>query len=334
MRLHLNENTAGCSPAVIEVLQRIGREDVGIYPDYDAAYTAVAGYFGVHRESLLLTNGMDEGILASAGAAFRGRADGVPEAIGVVPAFDEYGMFVTALGGRMVTVPMPDDFTLPADAIASRVTPRTRILFLTSPHNPSGVPVPRQVLVDLARRLTTMLVFVDEAYVDFGGETLLDQALLDEVPNLIVGRTFSKAYGLAGLRCGALVANAATLEPIRRIVPVFSLNTYAAAALPAAVADVAYRDWYVQQTRQSRRLLTGACERLGLRTWPSAANFVLIHIGPQVKSVIEALGRLGIRVRDRSNEPGCGGCLRITAGRVDETTRAIAALEQVLCDAR
>src|ERR1041385_2766304 len=103
MRLHLNENTAGCSPAVLDALRQLGRRDLGVYPDYDAAYRAVAGYYGVDRESLLLTNGMDEGILSAAAAAMRQRDGTIPEGLGVVPAFDEYGMFVTALGGRMVT---------------------------------------------------------------------------------------------------------------------------------------------------------------------------------------------------------------------------------------
>jgi len=112
VRLHLNENTAGCSPAVMRALQALGRQDAGFYPDYDAAREAVAGLFDVTAESVLLTNGLDEGILAAIGAAFRDRHGGVPETVGVAPAFDMYEILTTALGGKMVTVPLGPAFDL------------------------------------------------------------------------------------------------------------------------------------------------------------------------------------------------------------------------------
>jgi histidinol-phosphate aminotransferase len=332
--LHLNENTAGCSPAVLDALARLGRGDAGIYPDYDEARDAVARALGVPSSRVLLTNGMDEGILAATAAAFRDRSGGVPEGIGVTPAFDMYETLVTALGGRMVTVPMDDEFRLPAAALRRAVGTDTRIVFVTNPHNPSGALVPKHEILEIARAVAPVLLFVDEAYGDFADESVLDDRLFSELPNLVVGRTFSKAYGLAGLRAGALVAQEATLAPMRRIVPPYSLNAWVTAALPAAVADREYRDWYVAQSAESRRLLGDACARLGLRTWPSAANFVLIRVGPAASAVVAALAARGIRIRDRSNEPGCEGCIRITAGIVDETRQAIPALEEAICGAR
>lgn len=334
MRLHLNENTAGCSPAVLDALARLGRGDAGIYPDYDAARRAVAESLGVPSSRVLLTNGMDEGILAATAAAFRERRGGVPEGLGVTPAFDMYETLVTAFGGRMVTVPMESDFRLPMDPLRRAVSAATRIVFVTNPHNPSGALVPRQDILDLARALAPVLLFVDEAYGDFADESVLEDGVFSELPNLVVGRTFSKAYGLAGLRAGALVAQEATLAPMRRIVPPYSLNAWVTAALPVAVGDREYRDWYVAQSAESRRLLGEACARLGLRTWPSAANFVLIRVGPAASAVVSALAARGIRIRDRSTESGCEGCIRITAGIVDETRRVIPALEEAICGAR
>jgi histidinol-phosphate aminotransferase len=334
MRLHLNENTAGCSPAVMDVLSRLGRTDAGFYPDYDEAQQAVATALGVGFDRVLLTNGLDEGILAGAAAALRGRDGGVPEALGVAPAFDMYETLVSALGGRMVTVPMDGDFAFPGGALRHAVTGATRIVFVTNPHNPSGVVVREADLLDLARAVAPVWLFVDEAYADFAGETLIDDQRLMAMPNLIVGRTFSKGYGLAGLRVGALLAHPRTLEPMRQIVPPYSINAWAAAALPAAAADVAYRDWYVREAEQSRRLLFAMCERLGLRTWPSRANFILVRVGDSVPAVVAALAARGIRVRDRSREPGCEGCIRITAGLVADTERLIPAFEEVVCAAR
>lgn len=334
MRLHLNENTAGCSPAVLTALRALDRADAGFYPDYDDAIAAVAGHFDVPANHLLLTNGLDEGILASIGAAFRGRDASIPETIGVEPAFDMYEVCTTALGGRMRFVALNGEFDLDVDAVASAVTPATRIVFLTNPHNPSGRAYELEPLRALARRIAPVILFVDEAYADFSGASLIDRRTLAQVPNLIVGRTFSKSYGLAGLRAGALLAAPATLDPIRRVVPPYSLNAWAAAALPAAIADRAYRDWYCAQATESRGILSDVCSGLGLRTWPSSANFMLVNVGPDVGRVVAALAARGIRVRDRSTEHGCAGCIRITAGLVEDTRRAAAALEEVLCAAR
>jgi len=333
MRLHLNENTAGCSPAVIEALRELGRLDAACYPEYGDAQQAVGDLFGVPREYVLLTNGLDEGILAAAGAALRDRADGLPEALGVAPAFDMYEGCTTALGGRMVNVPLENDFALRADALRGAISPRTRIVFLANPHNPSGVPIPLDRLRDLARAVAPVMLFVDEAYADFSGETLIDRRALDDIPTLLVGRTFSKAYGIAGLRVGAVIGAPKTLAPLRQVVPPYSVNAWAAAALPVAIADRAYRDWYIAQAAESRALLAQAARRLGLETWPSAANFVLVRVGARVGAIVEALAVRGIRVRDRSREHGCTQCIRITAGVVDDTRRVLAALEEVLCDA-
>ncbi|HEY2434102.1 MAG TPA: histidinol-phosphate transaminase [Vicinamibacterales bacterium] len=334
LRLHLNENTAGCSPAVLDVLSRLGRGDAGVYPDYEEAAAAVAASLGVPVSRVVLTNGMDEGILAAVAASFRDRRGGMPEGLGVRPAFDMYETFVTALGGRMVTVAMDDGFRLPVQALLDAVTPDTQIVFVTNPHNPTGALVPANEIRALARRLAPILVFVDEAYGDFAGESVLDNGTLSDLPNLVVGRTFSKAYGLAGLRAGALVAREDTLAPMRRVVPPFSLNAWVTAVLPAAVRDRDYRNWYVAQSAESRRLLADACTRLGLRTWPSHANFLLIHVGHAAPAVVAALAARGIRVRDRSQEAGCEGCIRITAGLVEDTRRLIPAFEEVVCAGR
>ena len=334
MRLHLNENTAGCSPSVIDVLRQLGRADAGFYPDYDDTRQAVADNFRVPAEYVLLTNGLDEGILAACGAAFRDRRGGVPETLGVAPAFDMYEVCTNALGGRMVTVPLDRDFTHSMASLRDAITPNTRIVFLANPHNPSGVPVPLDDLRQLARELAPVVLFADEAYADFSGETLIDRELFGAIPSLLVGRTFSKAYGIAGLRAGAVLGSPAALEPLRQVVPPYSLNAWVTTALPVVIGDRAYRDWYIGEARESRAILGGACARLGLQTWPSAANFMLVRVGPDIARIVAALGDKGIRVRDRSAEAGCEFCIRITAGLIEDTQRLVRALEETVCDAR
>jgi histidinol-phosphate aminotransferase len=334
VRLHLNENTAGCSPAVLATLRALGRGDAGDYPDYEDARAAVARHFDVPLDHVLLTNGLDEGILAAVGAAFRDRGAAPPETLGVAPAFDMYEACTTALGGRMAAVPLGPQFELDIEALRRAVGPATRIVFLTNPHNPSGRAYPLETFRTLARAIAPIPLFVDEAYADFCGTSLIDAETFASQPNLIVGRTFSKSYGLAGLRAGAVVASPSTLEPIRRVVPPYSLNRWAAAALPAAIEDRAYRDWYCAQAAASRAMLADACARLGVQTWPSSANFVLVQVGPRASSIVRLLAERGVLVRDRSSEAGCEGCIRVTAGLVEDTRRAVGVLEEVLCAAR
>ena len=173
-------------------------------------------------------------------------------------------------------------------------------------------------------------MFVDEAYVDFCGETLLEDDALDGLPNVVVGRTFAKAYGLAGLRVGALVALPRTLAAMRRAIPPYSLNVCAAAALPAAFADTAYYDWYVEQVSLSRSMLYDFFERRGISHWKSAANFVLARFDGDSGRVAAGLAARGVHVRDQSTDPGCAGCLRMTAGVADHTQTLVAALEEIL----
>jgi len=334
MRLHLNENTAGCSPAVMKALRALDRSAAGFYPEYDAARDAVAGYLGVPADHILLTNGLDEGILAVAIAAVRDRTGGVPDFVTVSPAFDMYEIYANALGARLVAVPLGGDLTLSAGAVRAALTPQTRLVIVTNPHNPSGTLVGAEGLLALARDVQPALLLVDEAYAEFAGESLVDRDTFAALPNLVVGRTFSKAFGLAGLRAGAVVGHPATIDPMRQVVSPFNLNAWAAAAIPAAIADRDYREWYVAQAAASRSLLAEACARLGLQTWPSAANFLLVRVGDRAREIVAGLAARDVLVRDRSRDPGCEGCIRITAGLVDDTRRAIAALEEVVCAAR
>jgi histidinol-phosphate aminotransferase len=314
LRLHLNENTAGCSPRVMDVLRSLTREQAAFYPDYDRAAEACAARFAVHTDNVLLTNGLDEGILLTAVVSLRGSAAADPfEAIIVQPAFDMYAACVDAAGGRIVDIPPQADFFFPLHKVVEAITPKTRVIFLTNPNNPTGLSIPRTTVVAVAHAAPHALVFLDEAYADFGGETMIEEAASGQIANLIIGRTFAKAYGLAGLRVGALMGSPERLAPMRRAVPPYTLNAYAAAALPAAFEDLDYYDWYLAEVRDSKRLLYDVLARNSVRFWPSDGNFVLACFDEDLGRVIARLSEQGIIIRYRSHEPGCFGCARITA---------------------
>jgi histidinol-phosphate aminotransferase len=330
LRLHLNENTAGCSPRVLEALARLTREDAAFYPDYTGVTDAVARAAGVDPAWTLVVNGLDEGLHAAALATLLRDGGGRQrEAIIVEPAFDMYADCTEAAGGRVVAVPPGPGFAFPLAAALAAVTGDTRLVYLTSPNNPTGIPIPRDAVRAIAEALPSgALLFLDEAYVDFAREHLLD--LLPGLPNLVIGRTFAKAHGLAAIRAGAVFAAPHVIGRLRRVTPPYSVNVVAAVAMIAALKDRDYLEWYRSQVRESREAIYAFCGRHGLPCWQSEANFVLVQVGERAPAVVSALAARRIFVRDRSAQPGCAGCIRITAGVVAHTGQCLSALEEIL----
>jgi len=334
LRLHQNENTGGCSPRVIEALAAMRPDQIGFYPPYASATSAVAAYLGVPVDRIALVNGLDEGIMATSVAYLRPAAGGpIPEAIVPEPAFEIFRFDTAVAGGRLVQVMPAPDFSFALDAVLAAITPRTRVVFLTNPNNPTGVAMPLEAIRAIARAVPReAIVFVDEAYAEFAGVSFIPD--LPSFPNVIVGRTFSKAFGLAGLRIGCLAGAPEVLNPVREAVPVYSVNVASVVAVQAALGDLDHLRRYVRQVSESKSLLYAACDRLGLKYWPSESNFVLVCAGDRTKALVDGAFARGVYIRDRSNEPGCRGCIRIGTGIVEHTTRAIAAMEEVLCAAR
>lgn len=326
LRLHLNENTGGCSPRVLEAIRAMSAEDIATYPDYRAAVTACAAYFGIDPDWLLLTNGLDEGILMVALGAFARAHDPTLEAIVPVPAFDPYLASAHTVNARIVRVPPGPDYAFPLRQVLAAITPKTRLIFLNTPCNPSGQIISREAMRQIITSAPQATVVIDEAYVEFSeGGSFLDE--LPRYKNAVVGRTFSKAYGLAGMRIGCLIGHPDALKPVRGATPVFNLNVVAVTALLAAVQDRDFLPRYAAQVRESRQRLYDACRRLGLQCWPSEANFVLVRVGDRATEVMELLASKGVHVRDRSKDPHSPGCIRITAGVLAHTDAGIQALE-------
>jgi histidinol-phosphate aminotransferase len=158
--------------------------------------------------------------------------------------------------------------------------------------------------------------------------------LIATVPNLIVARTFSKAYGLAGLRLGLLAGSVELMQWIRRVLSPYSVNLLALACLPPAIEDTAYLDWYVGEVVAARADFEAALDAAGVRRWPSRANFILVDIGAKHAEFVRRMHAAGVLVRDRSSDPGCNGCVRITIGTREQMKQAILALNETLAALR
>ena len=326
LRLDFNENTVGCSPAVLERLRSLTPEDLARYPEREPVETKLADFLGVHPNELLLTNGVDEAIHLLCETYLKAGA----EALIVVPTYSMYRIYMTAAGAHVISVPAGKDFAFPLDELRSRITPQTRLIAIANPNNPTGTIVASDELVNIARCAPEAAVLVDEAYFEFCGQTLL--ARRRECPNLFVARTFSKAYGLAGLRVGALIGDAEQMRAIRRVSSPYNVNAVALACLSAAIADQAYIRQYVSEVLQSRARLEAALANHGIQFWPSQANFVLTRVGVTPSDSAAFVGHMrqrGILVRDRSADHGCEGCIRITLGPREHTDRLLVALQEV-----
>jgi histidinol-phosphate aminotransferase len=324
LRLDFNENTVGCSPQVLARLREITAEEIARYPERAPVEAIVADYLRIASGELLLTNGVDEAIHLLC-ETFLQPDD---EVLIVVPTFAMYEIAAAATGARVIQVPTGTNFQFPASDLLSRITPRTRLITLANPNNPTGSVALPAALIEIARRAPEAAILIDEAYFEFYGETLMGQ--WRDLPNIFVARTFSKAYGLAGLRIGVLAGSSNYISMVNRVSSPYNVNGIALACLPVALQDCNYVSDYVGHVRQGRDLLQQEFAQWGIRSWPSRANFVLASFGSLKGVFIQSMRGRGILVRDRSSDYGCEGCVRITLGTLEQTARLLKELRETL----
>jgi histidinol-phosphate aminotransferase len=328
LRLDFNENTLACSPKVRETLSQISAGALTRYPAREPVEAMVAAQLGLRAEQAVLTNGVDEAIHV----LFETFLEAGDELLLPVPTYTMYEVYASATDARVVTVQAEDDLQFPFERLVAAITPRTKVIAIANPNSPSGSVATREQLLELMRRAPQAVLLVDEAYFHFYGETLMD--CVGSVPNLFVARTFSKAYGLAGLRLGLLAGPVELMRWVRRVLSPYSVNSLALACLPPALEDTPYLDWYVNQVLTARGEFEAALDAAGVRHWPSRANFILVEIGAQHAEFVQHMRNTGVLVRDRSSDPGCDGRVRITIGTQEQIREAVVALKQVLAALR
>lgn len=326
LRLDFNENTLACSPAVLAAIQKVSAADLTRYPERGPVEALAAQHLSLAPEEVVLTNGVDEAIHVLC-QAFLEAGD---ELLLPVPTYTMYEIYASATDANIRHIQARSDLQFPDAAILAAINPRTKIIAIANPNSPTGGVVTRQQILEIASAAPQAVVLVDEAYFHFFGETVMD--LVGKIPNLVVARTFSKAYGLASLRLGLLAGPDSLIQWVRRVLSPYSVNNIALVALTAALQDVAYLDWYVAEVLEARALFLTSLAELGLQHWPTQANFVLVNIGPAHKEFAKAMREQGILVRDRSADPGCDGLVRITIGTPAQMQLAVGAIEKFLAN--
>jgi len=323
LRLDFNENTSGCSPRVLAKLQQIASDQLARYPERAPMERALSARFHIDSSQLLLTNGVDEAIHLIC-ETYLNSDD---EVIVPVPTFGMYEVYASQTGAKVITVQAEEDLAVPVKKILKTISARTKLICVASPNNPTGAVLSRADLIEILHKAPQAAFLLDEAYYDFYGETRLD--LIAKFPNLFIARTFSKAYGMAGFRVGVLMGAPDAMADVRKVSSPYNVNGIALACLEAAMTDDKYIREYTQQVVAGRNMLEQELTKLGLRWWPSEANFVLFHVGEKHAALVDAMRARGILIRSRHKDPGCAGCVRITLGTREHTVRMLAALREV-----
>jgi histidinol-phosphate aminotransferase len=324
LRMDFNENPMGCSPAVRRALRKLAAASISTYPEQEAVRRKVARYFGVRPEELLLTNGTDEALHLVVNT-FVESGDGV---LLVEPTYAMYRFYSELAGARVVAPRYDREMRFPWNEVMVELAKGPSVFFLPNPSSPTGNLLAHADLRRILQAALRSMVVIDEAYFEFSGVTVI--GWIRRHRNLIVTRTFSKAAGLAGLRLGCLFVHPAIAANMRKAQSPYPVNVAALAAAEAVIGDRRFIAWTVRQVRRGRRELERGLARLGIKTFPSAGNFVLVYFGERVKEIVAGLARKGILVRDRSSDFGGEGYVRITFGSLQQTRRLLRELENIL----
>jgi histidinol-phosphate aminotransferase len=323
LRLDFNENTVGCSPRVLAFLrERLTESQLAVYPEYGEAKAAVAAFFGVPADCLLFTNGTDEAIQV----LINTYVDDGGEVLLPRPSYAMYRFYAEVAGAAIREIDYrAGDLAFPLEELLEMAGPSTRAILIANPNNPTGSAVSLDGIERILDRAPQAAVLIDEAYFEFCGITAL--SLLASRPNVFVSRTFSKVFGMAAMRIGCLMSQAANIAFLHKAQSPYSVNTLAVMAASVAIEDRAYIEGYVAEALSAREMLYQGLDRLGIGYYPSQGNFVLAKIGPRSIEIRDRLREKGVLVRDRSYE--LPGAVRITAGTRAQTARFLDELEKM-----
>jgi histidinol-phosphate aminotransferase len=323
LRLDFNENTVGCSPTVIEFLkQKLTAGGLSVYPEYLEAKHELSQFFGVEANQLLFTNGTDEAIQV----LINTYVDDRDEVLLLRPSYAMYRFYADLAAACVHEIDYrPAGLSFPLDELLAAIRPQTKAILIANPNNPTGTGIHLEGVQRILEKAPQAAVLIDEAYFEFSGITALP--MLGRYPNLFVSRTFSKVYGMAAMRFGCLFSQAANVQYLHKAQSPYSVNTMATLAARAAIQDPAYIQNYVSEVLAARSLAFEGLKALGIRAYPSQANFILFEAGDRAIPIRDELRRRGVLIRDRSYE--IAGCVRVTIGTVAQIQRFLEELRSV-----
>lgn len=327
LKLDWNESTIAPSPKVVERIQKFmaNRHHLNWYPDLFShrLLPDLAASTGRAEDQILVTNGSDDAL----DLICKTFLDPGDEVVVPRPTYMHFLVFAAAQGGKVVSVEGADPFAKNLGGLLAAVTPRTKIVYVVSPNNPTGQLFEADEIERLARRAPQAIVIVDEAYHEFCGVTAA--GLVGRVPNVVVTRTFSKAYGLAGLRIGYALASAEIIRHFKKIHNPKGVNVIAQIAARTALADQEHLARFVADVTESKAMLCHELSALGFECHTTPANYINVRV-PDPAGLCKALAGHNTYVRNRDSLPGMKGVVRITVGTPAQTRLLLERLSDAL----
>lgn len=322
--LDFNERTLPVSDTVKQALIDYIQDDrLQVYPSYENITEKIASYCNVDPSQVMITNGSDQGIdLITRSACSEG-----DEAIIPGPSFAMYTQCAKIENLNILEPLYSKEKGFPVQEVLQSVSDKTRLIVIANPNNPSGTDVSRRDILAIARAAPKAAILVDECYFEYTRFTLARK--VNEHPNLLITRTFSKTWGLPSIRLGYIISHKNNIEDLLKVRGPYDVNQFAAVAINAALDDPFYPLRYVREVMDSSKpLLEAYLKKKSIDYWPGTANF-LWTFPPNPESVEQFLRKQGILVRPKKDHSGRLG-LRITIGDKPQTERLILTLEQVL----
>jgi len=327
LKLDWNESTVAPSPKVVERIQKFmaNQHHLNWYPDLfsQRLLPDLAERTGRSQDQILVTAGSDDAL----DLICKTYLEPGDEVVVPRPTYTHFLVFAQAQGGRVVSVVGPDPFAKNLDGLMAALTPRTKIVYLVSPNNPTGQLFEPGEIERLARRAPQAIVIVDEAYHEFCGSTCA--GLVGTVPNVVVTRTFSKAYGLAGLRIGYALADAEIIRNFKKIHNPKCVNVIAQIAAKTALADQEHLARFVADVTEAKAMLCHELTAMGFPCRTTPANYVNVRV-PDPAGLCQALAARNVYVRNRDSLPGMKGMVRITVGTPRQTQLLLERLREAL----
>jgi len=325
VKLASNENPLGPSKRVLDALKDIDKLSINTYPDSmnRTLQSAISKYVSVNEDSIVVGNGSNV-VLDLAIKVFLNKNE---KAIIPTPTFSLYEKSVKTYSGNPVYVPQDTDFEYDVGKLVSAIDKETKIVFVCSPNNPTGSVMPQEGLSTLLEE--EVVVILDEAYAEYADKS--NAKLVKEYDNLVVLRTFSKAFGLAGLRVGYALANKVVAECMSKVMPPFNVNKLAQAAALATLRDVDHLTESISLAKKGRDLLFMELSKIpGIKVYPSQGNFLLVNT-PKKPDVASLLLEKGIIVRDCANFRGLSNeYFRVSIGTEAENEKFLKAFREII----
>jgi histidinol-phosphate aminotransferase len=311
--LRLDFNERGSDPLFVKnILKEIGAKDtVHIYPEYGEIEAAIAKYCSVASEQILVCDGSDQGIET----IFRTYSEKNDKVIIPEPTFSMFSQVASVAGNEIYSPGYDKNMNYPTEKVLSAIDQQTKIVVIVTPNNPTGTSVSRNNIEKIAKTAENALVIVDEAYFEFSNQTVID--LLNQHENVVILRTFSKAFGLAGLRIGYMVSSSRNIAVMKKVQSPYGVSTVAVNCALGALKNIDEMKGYVDEVkRQAKPFVEDFFAQNNIKFYKSDANFVLFEVSNQ-QDVFQKLKNKGILLRPQ-NKNGISSCIRITVTTMSE----------------